>query len=96
MRFPFKILDNRLPHQGIARLVDHFFDGNQFDNIRKMHIAGAVHRAHPPNSNHILDHVAVNQKSARNQMFIWPRVWGKILSNMLSIQRVLPRDQRIK
>ena len=57
--FALKVLYDSLPDERVWRGIDHLFDRNQFDNIRKMQIAGTVHRPHPANTDYILDQVTL-------------------------------------
>ena len=63
--FPLEILDDGFAHQGVWRGIDHFLDGDQFGDIREVHITGAVDRTHPADTNHLLNCIAVGKCKSR-------------------------------
>ena len=63
--FPLEILDDRFTHQRIGRGIDHFLDRHKFGHVWEVHVAGAVDRTHPANTDHLLDCVAVGECKTR-------------------------------
>ena len=63
--FALEILDDRLAHQGIRHGIDHFLDRYELGDVGEVHVAGAVDRTHPTNTNHFLNCIAVGKCQSR-------------------------------
>lgn len=63
--FTLEVLDNGFTHQGIRRGVDHFLDCHKLGDVGEVHVAGAVNRTHPADTNHFLNCVAVGKCQSR-------------------------------
>ena len=55
--FALKVLHNGLTHQRIWGTVDHLFDRHQFGHIWKVHITGAIDRAHAAKPDNFLNQI---------------------------------------
>ena len=74
IRFPLKILDNRLAHKRIRSSVDHFLNRHQLHHIRKVQITGTINRPHAADTDHILNVVPVNKRNARLKLLAGARI----------------------
>ncbi len=68
--FTFKILDNGLSDQRIGGAVDHLFDRHQFHHTGKMQVTGTINRTHAAHADHFLDHIAIDKRCSRGQLYI--------------------------
>ncbi|MPM64520.1 hypothetical protein SDC9_111407 [bioreactor metagenome] len=66
--FTFEVVDDRLPHQWIRRLIDHFFYGHQLHHVWKVKITGTVNRTHTTYTHNILDLVTFYQNSTCHEL----------------------------
>ena len=89
--FPFEVLDDGFPNQRIARLIDHLFHSDKFDDLREVQVPGAVNGPHPPNAGDVLNQVTTYQGGARLEMFIWASLifWFYTASLPLCFQNCL-------
>ena len=63
--FALEVLDDRIAHEWVGRGVDHFLHCHKLGHIGEVHVAGAVDRTHPANTNHLLNCIAVGKCKAR-------------------------------
>jgi hypothetical protein len=64
IRLTLKVLDDVLTHKRIGSRINHLLHSNQFYNIRKVQVTGAVNRTHATHPNYILDAVTADQCDA--------------------------------
>lgn len=90
VRLALEIAHNCAAHQGVARLVDHFFYSDQLDHVGKVHIPGAINSAHASHANDALNQVAVLESDARLKLLV-QQLAGfviQVLGDLVCFQRI--------